>query len=213
MSFYLCSKWSGSQKNLQSRTRVWTCHVFRCFLLYGQERQHWAGNSGSLWPEWVSSSSDMLYKSESQEYVWFVDQADRSLSITAMCYTRLETEIIHIQPIPSEHGFPCTPEIFQLTSMVESLISYTDDRRLGGFVNCLFSLLCKSESVTEIRERQEKIEREKWLRHSSVTQKPVMSEFETTDTSAKMNGIPAGSSWSHGLSILRCFLDTSNSQL
>lgn len=41
----------------------------------------------------------------------------------------------------------------------------------------------------------------------------VMSELETTDTSAKMNGIPAGSSWSHGLCILRCFLDTSNSQL
>lgn len=103
---------------------------------------------------------------------------------------------------PPAHGLSCTPQIFSLTSLVESLLSYIDDRRLGGFVNCLFSLLCKPESVTEIRERQEKIAREKRLRHSCVTQKAVMSELETTDTSAKMNGIPAGSSWSPGLCIL-----------
>jgi len=75
-----------------------------------------------------------------------------------MCYIGLETEIIHIQSIFPEHGFSCT-HIFHLTSLVGSLISYICDRRLGGFMNCLFSLLCKSESVTEIRERQEKIER------------------------------------------------------
>lgn len=148
-----------------------------------------------------------------KEYFLFGVQSDTLVSITAMCYIRVETEKIHIQAILHKHGFSCTPKIFHLTSLVESLASYIDDRRFRGLVNCLFSLLCRSESVTEIRERQEKIERKKWLRHSSVTQKAVMSEFETTDTSAKMNGIPAGSSWSHGLCILRCFLDTSNSQL
>lgn len=93
---------------------------------------------------------------------------------TARCYCNVlrkpgNRKISHPTPYFLSAAFPASYHL----SLMESLISCIDFGSLWAASSHCFANLSQAHK----QERREKIEREKWLRHSSVTQKAVMSEF------------------------------------